>query len=214
MSFILDALRKSENERQQQADAEFATVPSSPDAPKAPRWLWVLAVLLALNVAVLIGIAMRPDAPAVVTPATPASVDTAATDVAATATDSFSDRVAEARRNQPEPITRTSVESEPPVVSTELRTGVSPVSTDSIPQSERAVLPTLDELRVNGTLMLPDLHVDVHVYSDVPSERFVYINMNKYRENQALDEGPVITEITNDGVILNHRGTAFILPRR
>ena len=49
MSFILDALKKSENERQEQSDTEFATVPSSPDAPAAPRWLWILGALLAIN---------------------------------------------------------------------------------------------------------------------------------------------------------------------
>jgi general secretion pathway protein B len=55
--------------------------------------------------------------------------------------------------------------------------------------------------------------VDIHVYSDVQSERFVFINMNKYKENSSLDEGPVLKEITSDGVILEHNGIAFILPR-
>ncbi len=46
MSFILDALKKSENDRQEQAEAEFATVPSSPGPLAAPSWLWVLGGLL------------------------------------------------------------------------------------------------------------------------------------------------------------------------
>lgn len=74
-------------------------------------------------------------------------------------------------------------------------------------------MPSLVELRANGTLQLPDLHVDIHVYSDVPSERFVFINMNKYQERSQLDEGPVVDEITSDGVILDYLGTTFLLPR-
>ena len=38
------------------------------------------------------------------------------------------------------------------------------------------------ELRANGVLQLPDLHLDIHVYSEKPVDRFVFINMNKYRE--------------------------------
>ena len=49
MSFILDALKKSETERQNQGKAEFADVPSSADGPRAPRWLWPLGALLAVN---------------------------------------------------------------------------------------------------------------------------------------------------------------------
>ncbi len=37
--------------------------------------------------------------------------------------------------------------------------------------------------------------------------------MNKYRENSSLDEGPVLKQITSDGVILEYRDIAFMLPR-
>ena len=56
MSFILDALKKSETERQQQGPSDFANVPSTPESPGAPRWLWVLVLLLAVNLAVLLGV--------------------------------------------------------------------------------------------------------------------------------------------------------------
>ena len=56
MSFILDALKKSESERQQQAPAAFATVPSSESGPRAPRWLWLLGGLLVINLIVLLGL--------------------------------------------------------------------------------------------------------------------------------------------------------------
>ena len=87
------------------------------------------------------------------------------------------------------------------------------MSVANLPVTRAAVLPTLIELRANGTLQLPELHIDIHVYSDVPGERFVFINMNKYKENSRLDEGPDIQEITIDGVILEYRGTEFMLSR-
>jgi general secretion pathway protein B len=211
MSFILDALKKSENDRQEQAEAEFATVPSSPDAPAAPRWLWILGGLLTINAVILLGLMLRPDAqPATTTPGTPAAATTAVE------ADSFSDQVAAARKNQPEranpqaPPTSAATIAEPPPVA---RATSSLVSVANLPVTAAAILPSLTELRANGTLQLPDLHVDIHVYSDVPAERFVFINMNKYRENSSLDEGPVLKQITDDGVILEYRGYAFMLPR-
>jgi hypothetical protein len=74
-------------------------------------------------------------------------------------------------------------------------------------------LPSFNELRTNGTLQLADLHLDIHVYSATPSERFVFINMSRYKEQATLAEGPEIREITPEGVILEHFGTRFLLPR-
>ena len=220
MSFILDALKKSESERQEQADTEFATVPSSPATPTAPRWLWVLGSLLIINIVVLLSLMLRQDAPPVASEATPnpvavgaasaaniAAVDiTPSTNTPTTESTSFADQVAVARQNQPARST--------PVPQQATATNITPVvSVANLPQSAAAILPSLAELRANGRLQLPDLHVDIHVYSDVRSERFVFINMNKYKENSSLDEGPVLKEITSDGVILEHNGIVFILPR-
>ncbi|MEE8539784.1 MAG: hypothetical protein V3S54_08205, partial [Woeseiaceae bacterium] len=61
MSFILDALKKSETERQRQNAPGFADVPDGADPPRAPRWLWVLGGLLAVNLIVVTGMMLRPD---------------------------------------------------------------------------------------------------------------------------------------------------------
>jgi general secretion pathway protein B len=75
------------------------------------------------------------------------------------------------------------------------------------------LLPSIHEVRASGAITLPDLHIDIHVYSDVPEDRFVFINMAKQREGTRLSEGPVVTEITPEGVVLNYQGTLFLLPR-
>ncbi|MDJ0907277.1 MAG: general secretion pathway protein GspB [Woeseiaceae bacterium] len=213
MSFILDALRKSETERQQQAGGEFSNVPSSSGEQQSPKWLWMLALLLLVNVVVLLGILLRPDAaPETETPATPAPaavesvpIEAAPAPQEAPAEPSFEDRVAEAKESQPLPdpvtedVTAPAAENSAPAI-------VAP------PPSQERLL-TLDELRLAGTTQLPELHLDIHVYADDPAERFVFVNMSKHREGSQLDEGPVVSAITPEGVVLEHQGRRFLVPR-
>ncbi|MDJ0812678.1 MAG: general secretion pathway protein GspB [Woeseiaceae bacterium] len=226
MSFILDALRKSEAERQQQAGGEFSNVPSSSGDDQSPKWLWMLALLLLVNIAVLLGILLRPDAapeaetPAATAPASSAPVasmpiETAPAETppaeAATAQPeapvepSFEDRVAQAIEDQPPP-EPVDDDAAAPVASDPAPAIVAPS-----PDQER--LQTLDELRLAGAVQLPELHLDIHVFAEQPAERFVFINMNKHREGSRLDEGPVVVEITSAGVVLQHQGRTFLLPR-
>lgn len=197
MSFILDALKKSETERQQQAGGEFANVPSSTDNHQSFKWLWILALLLAVNIAFLLGILLRPDkavediATIEAPPGSEAQVDEP----------TFEERIAEAKQNQPEPAVPTATE---PAQQAAPRPRTASAN-------ERVL--SIDEVRANGTLQITDLHLDIHVYSDNPAERFVFINMAKHREQSQLDEGPVVVEITTEGVVLEHQGTTFLLPR-
>ena len=175
MSFILDALKKSETDRQEQSSAEFANVPSSDDSPGAPRWLWVLGFLLAINLAVL------------------------------------ADQLEEVRERQPATAAAPQTEVAAAVPAPE-------VPAEQAPAQRRSgftlkALPTADELRANGTLKMAELHLDIHVYSEVPADRFVFINMVRHQENSRLAEGPVVQEITPEGVILDYSGTEFLLPR-
>ena len=92
-----------------------------------------------------------------------------------------------------------------PAVTAEVRPNREPTTS--------AALPTIHEVRANGAIVLPDLHLDIHVFSDIPEDRFVFINMSKVRENSRLAEGPVVEEITPEGVVLEYSGTSFLLPR-
>jgi general secretion pathway protein B len=72
---------------------------------------------------------------------------------------------------------------------------------------------SFSDLQARGILSLPELHLDIHVFSGEPADRFVFINMTKYRENAKLSEGPVVKQITAEGVVLGYQGTDFLLPR-
>jgi general secretion pathway protein B len=212
VSFILDALKKSETDRQQQGSSEFASVPVSPQAPSVPRWLWFVGVLLAINLMVLIGLLLRPD-PVLPPQAPPSVASTAAlpTTTVNTAQPSFEEQVASAQMNRPDQ------QPDRPVVETKKSTAnlVEPVLISQDPSSVRAsdLHPTLQEVRVRGSINLAELHLDIHVYSPKPEDRFVFINMSKLREGSTLSEGPVVERITPDGVVLRHDGQVFLLQR-
>jgi len=190
MSFILDALKKSETERQQQGSAEFSNVPTSSAKSNPARWLWLLAALLGINFAVLIGILMRSE---------PAPTETVAEETTEAPTPdeaaSFEEQIAVAIE-----------ENEELEEHQELAPPPRPAS--------KANIPTIDQLRLDGSLQLAELHLDIHVYSKDPAGRFVFINMVKHREQSRIAEGPIVKEITPDGVILRYQGRNFLLPRQ
>lgn len=214
MSFILDALKKSETERQQQSNSEFSGVPTSSSTAPVPRWLWVVGALLAINLAVLAGLLLQPEStpehlamPTLPLPNLPA--DQAPPQTASEP--SFAEQVAVARQNLPQP--------QPAEFDmTESVTKVAAVKPEIISQDPSAirsteVYPTIYEVIASGAITLPELHLDIHVYSEAADDRFVFINMSKYREGGQLSEGPVVAEITPQGVVLGHRGQSFLLPR-
>lgn len=215
MSFILDALKKSENERQSNAPPEFASVPTGPDSPGAPRWLWGLGALLLINLIVVVALLTRDAPPQVAT----TDVDAARPPQPATVTPqsraagAFAERLEEARSKLPAHSAGTSMPvDDASVASAPARRESRPAAPASTANS-LALLPSLDELRLNGELDLPAMHVDIHVWSDNRAERFVFINMDKYRERDTMSAGPVVAEITQDGVVLEYRGRRFMLPR-
>jgi general secretion pathway protein B len=211
MSFILDALKKSETDRQQRGSAEFANVPTSGRRRVGPpAWIWVVGVLLLVNLAVLVGIALRPGV-AIVEPAAQPDTKPPSRVVSETAEDrpgDFADQIAAARENAP-PREQPVEVAEPPVRAAEQPARV----TVAAPSIDTARLPTLQQVQANGAVSLPELHVDIHVYSEAAEDRFVFINMVKHKEGSRLPEGPLVEQITPDGVVLSQDGISFLLPR-
>ena len=218
MSFILDALKKSENERQQQVPAEFSTVPSSQESPAVPRWLWILGALLVVNLLVVAAVLLRPASVTSATPVTPAAaIDLPAIEppVAAKSSPTFTEQLEIARQKQPLQRAETEVPETETTRDTTIDNGFESAPAQNtrpkVQASDFAGLPALDELRLSGRIQLPEMRIDMHVYSDAPQSRFVFINGKKYREREKTSDGPVLREITRDGVILDHQGTRFAL---
>jgi len=56
---------------------------------------------------------------------------------------------------------------------------------------------------------LPLINMDVHVYAEQAADRFVLINLLKYREGDVLEEGPRVERITPEGMVLSYQGERF-----
>ena len=218
MSFILDALKKSEIDRQRQSMPGLMDAPVALRRPRLPLWAILLGALLSINIAVLAVMLMRNGS----TSAAPVKrADTAASSQAkpAAAQDHFSP-LDTSPVYAPEIPVPPAEEAAPATRSFAQRSAPrpfrkpDPVLVDESPADNDELLPSINEINLTGAQALPELHLDVHVYATKPSDRFVYINMRKYHEGSALQEGPTLERIRRDGVVLNYQGVRFILPRQ
>ncbi|HEY1313832.1 MAG TPA: general secretion pathway protein GspB [Steroidobacteraceae bacterium] len=216
MSFILDALKKSELERQRQSVPGLMDTRTLQRRNRLPVWAVALCVLLTVNLLVLTFVLTRRSVPAL--PAAPAPLAATAQPVAAApqqhfspmdAAPVFAPEIPVADNPNPAPAEPPQAHSAPHLARPD------PLLTEQEAKPEDLEsLPTINELNLTGAQALPELHLDVHVYSTNPAERFVYINMRKYHEAARLQEGPTVERIRRDGVVLNYQGLRFVLPRQ
>jgi general secretion pathway protein B len=271
VSFILDALRKSEHARQKQTGPGLAEVPVVVTKPKTNVWATAAIALLVVNlVAVGVLLLRRANDPAPVaapalapatttvsaaptarvtsSPASPAGTEptlspTAVPPAATPTQPALAPRAPAGGRNPLAEEVGDSVEavdpsvaaaaaavpSGPPAVT---RKGVAPARRGTVvyapvpeatdlpytppPAAAPAPAPTADDNlpaadEVTARGGLPALHLDLHVYASAPQQRFIFVNSRKYREGEALQEGPVVEQITASGAVLSYRGARFKL---
>lgn len=236
MSLILDALRKSEHERQRQAGPGLAVVPEGRERGRPATGLLVLGTLLLLNIVVLAALLLtgRPATPptadrplpSVTQSTAPAAVPPAAPSAAPREQPLHAAPVtlpAKPPRNEVRPLTTevapgtaaSTRRAEPETPAGTARTA--PAAAESTPAVQQATddarLPRFADLVVRGELNVPHMHVDIHVFSPAAAERFVFINMRKYREGESTQEGPRVERISRDGVVMDYQGQRFFLPR-
>jgi general secretion pathway protein B len=58
------------------------------------------------------------------------------------------------------------------------------------------------------------LRLQVHVYSDTPAQRMVFINGRRYGEGDRIEGGAVLERITPDGAVVNQNGQRFTISDR
>jgi general secretion pathway protein B len=76
-----------------------------------------------------------------------------------------------------------------------------------------ATVPFLREMPNEFRRKLPELVVNVHLYSANETENLVYINNQQLRRGEQLAGGIRVEEIVPEGVVLSYAGTLFKLPR-
>ncbi len=263
MSFILDALKKSESDRQRQNAPAMFEVKVAPPKARFPLWAIALGLLLGINLLVLVGLMMRqgyreraalesasvattaaavPTHPAAAAPKPAPAGDAALPPGVAVAT-TGSQQVATVTVTVPTGVTPgvmvtpgqvaavpgpgpgvVAPSSAPPLIEEPVLSAQDesiapdydpadylPATPPSARRRSGDALPSRDDVVTGGGPAIPSLRLDLHVYAASPAERFVFINMRKLREGEALADGTRVESITPTGAVLSYRGTRFTL---
>ena len=228
MSFILDALKKSEERRRLE------------EGDRTPRqrifdltWsgtqhrpIWIFLVLAVLLVALacgwwLRGVSLGPapvGQPAgSITTVPSVQIPSSASSSPAIATESLSQSPS-ARKAGPAPFA--------PVPAAPVGEAVQPVTDRSRPVASKApakpsapATQPAGRRQVSGTVpaalreRMSSLNMSVHFYAEDPAQRLVRIDDRFLREGQALSDGLVLVEVTPRGVIFSSAGELFEVPR-
>jgi general secretion pathway protein B len=223
MSLILDALKKSEAERQRQSGPTLLEVRVTQPRRRYPTWVIAVAVLLAVNMLLLLAFVLRrpatPGAPAAAAAAPASSVPAAASAPMASALPSSVAPVAVATPaaaaiGAPDAgvlVTPPRISPEPDLAADGPNGSGNPADDEpAVPASAAASYSSLPSFNDVGGDM-PELRLDLHVYAVHARERYALINMHRVHEGDTLAEGPRVLAITREGVALDYRGQQFML---
>lgn len=201
MSFILDALRKSEHERQRKRAPGISDMRTAAKPQKRSIWLPLAALLAGLNIALLalLWYAGGDDEPV----AAAATVAPAAVVPAPAAAGGNRDLAMELEPvDDPSRFASITPPAEP---------SAAPVSAPAASSSDGGRTPTVTEAILDGRLNVPPMRMDLHVYSDNPDERFVFINTNRYAEGDRTSDGLTVRRISQEGAVLSYQGQDYLL---
>jgi general secretion pathway protein B len=240
MSYILDALRKSERERQQAEPLALNAIGS--DAIELPRRRVGLTAAtaaivfgaVALSAYWLFASNRLGVAPATTTvpPTTEASVSKSALQAAPSGSAATAIRPApELKPNpfvaaQPRPAARDLAKEarvrspSPPVSESSDAARPAPITAPAEvvvlaapPAIGQDAVKFLRAMPAEFQRELPELTVTIHIYAPREVDRLLYINDRQYRAGEQVREGVVVEEIVPDGALLKFRGQRFKLPR-
>ncbi|MFD0725676.1 general secretion pathway protein GspB [Lysobacter brunescens] len=230
MSFILEALRKSEAERRRSETPDLFSAMHDAPAPArerrhAPVWIVGVVGVLSLGVATWL-VLQREPVPASTTQIDPApQATTAETQVAAPdanqapppATAPTPPVAPTAIAPSPTP----SIATPPPAPAPVAATPVAPPPAPALPEpptprpsAARSDAPiALSELDAGSRKQLPALKMSMHMWNQDAGRRFVILDGQRLGEGDLIGEAQVET-ITRDGVILNWQGARLRLDTR
>ncbi len=199
MSYILDALKKSEQERGRGSVPSVQTIHSASLDYQSERrqfWPYVLFAAIALNLAALLFFIFSEQ-----------EKDSAV----ATQDNTISESIALV----PEKITGQNPQMAEPVIQQETKTitqspPVKNTEYKPTPAAERPAHTTdvvaMYDLPLSIRQQIPVMVFSAHVYSSNAKQRSIVINNRFMEEGEELVDGLVITEITSDGIIFDYLG--------
>ena len=214
MSYILEALKKADRERTLGDVPDLETAHwGERSRRRSYRWVWAVIALLVVNGALLAVLLGRDESPDVARQLPKRLVP--GEDTASLLPSRQITRPREPVYMPPVVQSPPSTVQQAPTATTQLADKSQPVAS-SAPAAVPVIssgLPYWDDLPLvyRSGFVLP--HIDVHVYSDDPARRFILVELQKYREGEALENGAVVEVINNDSIQLNYQGTRFLMER-
>ena len=198
MSYILDALKKAEQERSLSA-APLAQPPSSTAllpvrhaTTMRPPLLLALLTLTALLIGLLLWLR----------PATKEATYTV------TVTTASPDPAVHSPLSTPAIMSAIPAPATAPAVKSALVHALPPAAAKAVHKAEEHI-PTLAELPESLRRDLPPLDVSGYIYADLASDRSIIINRRFLREGDQLASDLLLEKLTPAGMVLNFRGTRF-----
>jgi len=196
MSYILEALKKSEQARGHGSAPGIQTVHSAGlnyQPPGRSIWPWILIVAILLNLAVLLYFVFAKNQPSPL-PASLADQQPVAT-VASVPSVPVPAQAAPA-----------TVPTAPPVQEAP-RVIKHTYNRPSKAEIEDAV--DISELPEDVRHQIPEMSFTAHVFSSNPQQRSVVINGRFMEEGESLSDDFILKEITSNGVIMDFHGHLF-----
>jgi general secretion pathway protein B len=242
MSFILDALKKSESDRQRQSGPALFEVRVAPPRTRLPLWAIAIAVLLLVNLGIVMWMLLRhqthagtadlsattvaaaPAGAAAGTPAPSAGASVPAANPAIAGTSAQLPTLAASATpppgatpappgEAPAPAAGATAEGANPADYAPAEEPSGPGLGSHVRRGTASGVPLYQDLTTTPGAQLPQLRLDLHVFAGRAEDRFVMINMHKVREGDTLPEGVHVDSITPEGAVLSFNGTKFLLPR-
>ena len=224
MSYILEALKKSDQQRQRGATPTLQVAQVTVAAPRRPMFIYyglLAAVLLGAGITIGWLRPWQPEQPLAATTllgtepvAAPAPLTTPPETLSKTAQEFPAPKLTQA--GQAVPVAGAMKPGNAALVSS-VPSAAAPIADKSMPgksasnagdAQEQKTIP-MNELPPQIQQEIPAMTVQLHSYSGKPSERLVYINSTRLREGESLMPGLTLEQITPDGMIFSYKGYRF-----
>jgi general secretion pathway protein B len=229
MSYILDALKKSERERELVRMLRTAGTSNHFWMPTRRRmWPAIIGLVLLIGITVtvvrfwsptdrsLAASADRSSVPVPTAATEPAKAPVVTSDGqqnaitvghAKTATDDLAAQLQSTSAQRPAAAARPQADA---VIAKTVAPNTAVTTAEPV---DPATVPFLREMPNEFRRKLPELVVNVHLYSANEAENLVYINNQQLRRGEQLEGGIRLEAIVPEGVVLSYAGTLFKLPR-
>lgn len=219
MSYILDALKKSEEERN-------AARPGAGDGPREAaivikhNWPAIGALLLLLN-ALLAVLLVWWNAEPQVDPSAGETATTADVEQLKTETKPEPDRAPASTVAAYRPTGERGADLGAQVPPRRERIGATAKAAPAVTTAETSGSTAPDankvlflrQLPVSFQQSLPELAVNIHVYTPAGDNSILYINNRQYRPGEYVQQGLRVESIAPDGAVLSYQDRYFKLPR-